>query len=244
MAKIDLIKLESKDWIKFRFDLKKEFDLSDTDVVLYGYIFRHCSTYHPGESNYWLGYSNERIADDCNMSLATLKRSLKTLVDKKLIIIANPGKRTKQANQSRMIYINDEIYIREDQASIEDIEIESLRRQVAELQDKLHKAEIENEVYPNKFLQQIIDAGLIPDKDIKRACKVLNVAYETFARQFSYEEMQKHLSYVIRELKGKYFGPRSTIENDAVRYLSAALDQRFQQLHARDADRRLGRVEE
>lgn len=241
MAKIDLIKLESKNWVKFRFDLKREFSLSDTDVVLYGYIFRHCSTYHSGESNYWLGYSNERIADDCDMSLATLKRSLKTLADKKLIVIINPGKRTKQTNKSRMIYINDDIYMLEDQVSIEDIEIESLRCQVAELQEKLHKVEMENEVYPNKYLQQVIDAGLIPEKDIKRACKVLNCAYETFARQYSYEEIQKHLSYVIRELKGKCFGPRSTIETDAVRYLSAALDQRFQQLHAKDVDQRLGR---
>lgn len=231
MNRINLVKLESADWIKYRFDLIDEFQLTPNEMVVYGYIFRHCSTYHSLQESYWIGFSNERMAKDCRMKLRTFERVLATLEKKKLIIIANPGKRTKRTGESRMIYLNQDIFFNEQQMTISDVLVDEKEREIERLKNRIEQLEKaldeRPKLYPNIFLQQIIDSGFIAAADVPRACVVLNPGYELLAKCF-YEESQKHVTYMIRRLKSAENKPE-----DVIKYLSTALINRFQHLHAK-----------
>lgn len=231
MNRINLVKLESADWIKYRFDLIDQFQLNSNEVVVYGYIYRYCSTYHPFQESYWIGFSNERMAKECRMKLRTFERVIASLEQKKLIVIANPGKRSKRTGQSRMIYLNHDIFINELQMSISDVLVDEKEREIQRLKaqiDQLQKdLDARPRLYPNIFLQQIIDSGYISDADVPRACVVLNPGYELLAKCF-HEEVQKHVTYMIRCLDNAEIKPSDTIS-----YLSKALVSHFQYLHAK-----------
>ena len=229
------IKLSMLRFIPIILPIKREFELTIQQAFIYGYIFNHCMNIN---DDGYCGYSDERMARELSIGYDRFKKELAVLRKKNLIITQNPGRRTKQAGLSRMIWINTEVYLDEQQINLQDVEIENLLKENERLKKQLQEAlQTQIQTHPNHWLQMIVNAGIIPEQDLQRACEVLNSAYESFALDFGYTETKKHITYMINALVGKKvtedlsFPAHHEIHTDVVQYLAAALDQRFDQLH-------------
>lgn len=233
MAEIKLSRLR---FVPIITQIYKEYELSSQQAHIYGYIFNHCMNIN---KDGYCGYSDEFMATDLKIGYERFRKELAVLKNKGLIVIQNPGKRTKQTGLSRMIRINSDVFLDEQQVSLQEIvndnlkkENERLKKQIADL-----LAEKEPDPVPNGWLQFLIDAGVIPEQDIPRACKVLNTMYEAFAQEFHFTEMKKHLSYMINQLAEKKVTDDITmpahqqVHTDVVQYLRTSCDDYFRYLH-------------
>lgn len=179
--------------------IEKDFDLSTHQTKLYSWLRRHCCVYN---ENGFCGISNEKLAKEIGVSLAQVKKDLKELKDKNLIIIRNPGKRTRKTGQSREIYIALDPYMSEKQLSIEEERIAQLEQEIARLQVLLNQAAADQEISPNAFVFRLYKGlGITDPSMIKRLAKSFNAAYESFALTYGYDKIMNHIEYMIDQIK-------------------------------------------
>lgn len=218
MTKINLKKTR---WFKYYYEIQKEYDLSAQQTMIYGYIYNHCQNIN---DNGYIGYSDERMAKDLNISYERFKKELSCLKRKNLIIVKNPGKRTKKTNESRMIYINTAIFLEEEQVSLTDIEldnakkkIEKLENQIKELTAELSKAK----KFGNAFTLRIEHSKVIPDNQIEDMHRILASVYEAMANEYTFKQIMSHIDYVINQIKRRNVSkPIAYILNSAQHFKS------------------------
>lgn len=208
MAKINLKKTR---WYKYFYEIEREFELTAQQTKIFGYIYNHCQSM---TDNGYIGYSDEHMAEKLNMTYERFRKELYVLRKKELIIIKNPGKRTKKTGQSRMIYINTAIFLEEDQVSLTDIELDNVKREnenikkenerLREELDKLSAELRERKCgYANGFTAKIASSGVIPSNMIEEMHRILAPVYRALANEYTYEEIKKHIDYVVVQIKKK-----------------------------------------
>lgn len=229
MAKIKLSNLRFTPIIDY---VRKKFHLTWQQAGVYGFFFNHCQNIN---DDGWCGYSDEYIAKELELGVRTLQRELETLKSKNLITVKNSGKRTKRTGQSRMIYLNTEIFIEYDvleptaqQTKEQDTEKD---RKIEQLEAELNRVsaiakrveELEAAALPNAHVQRFIEAKYIKKADIPRAVAELNDLYKAFMFEFGVSELEYHIDYMMKELEKK------EVKN-VVSYLSKAVSERSKYL--------------
>lgn len=199
MTKINLKKTR---WIKFFYEIQKEFDLSAQQTLIYGYLYNHCKNLR---DDGWCGYSDERMSKELNISYERFRKELYILRKKELIIIKNPGKRTKKAGQSRMIYINTSVFLEEEQLTLTDIELENARKEIERLKGQvdslLKELQMAKRNYANAYTLRIAYAGVVPEEQLDDMHRMLAPVYEAMANEFTFKQIMSHIDYVINQIK-------------------------------------------
>ena len=206
MAKINLKKTR---WYKYFYEIEREFELTAQQTKIFGYIFNHCQSM---TDNGYIGYSDEHMAEKLNMTYERFRKELYVLRKKELIIIKNPGKRTKKTGQSRMIYINTSIFLEEEQTTLTDIELENARKENdaikkenERLRDELNR--LANELrdrkhgYANGYTARIASSGAIPSDMIEEMHRILAPVYRALANEYTHDDIKKHIDYVAMQIK-------------------------------------------
>lgn len=204
MPKINLKKLR---FIPLIYNIKNEYNLSAQQAMVYGYIFNQCMSIN---DDGYCGYSDEKMAKELNLGYRTFKRELEVLKNKKLILITNPGRRTKQAGQSRMIYINSDVYLEEQQLSLVDLEVEALKKENERLKKQLEEAAAEkaraNVIHGNYYTmylyREFFKRNQISEEQKDEFYAVLSPVYEGLATDYGHSEVMRHISYVLEQSKG------------------------------------------
>lgn len=198
---------------QYPYELQKKYDLTESETVLFAFLYNHCINLNDAG---YCGYSNEKISELTRQPLRTMQRNLKNLKDKKMIIIENPGKRTRIKGKSRMIYINDNIFVKEIQTDLFDQqeEINQLREKIKELEQKTKKNDL--------IIDYLIDYGMIEKKESERASEELLPIYKAIikADNYSFTRLQRHLSYVKRVKDPKITDNISYLKRCALNYLN------------------------
>lgn len=195
MARIRLSKLR---WIPLITQIHHDYQLTYQQSAIYGYIFNHCMNIN---DDGYIGYSDEHMAEELGISYERFRKELYVLRDKNLIIIQNPGKRTKQTGASRMIHINTSVFIDEEQLDLRDIEVSNLRKENDDLKRRLEEYRQHAPVPKNLYTEHVISAGVIPEKDHDYMRQMLAVAYEGMAKDIGHAATMNHVSYVIMHMK-------------------------------------------
>ena len=182
---------------QYQYELVAEYGLTHQQGVVYAYLYNHCVNIN---ENGYCGYSDERISENVGLHCRTLKRELKVLKEKGLITVGNPGKRTKRTGESRMIYINAEIYIQSDQeSSPEDTQIQRLQQENKLLKQQL--AELEKKIIKDNPLQisflglKLVKAGFMIEDEYMKECDFYNTILQRFLEDTDFEWVQKSFSY-------------------------------------------------
>lgn len=196
------------------FQLREDFDLTESETMLFGYLFNYCVNLQDGG---YCGYSNENIATKSGIPERTVKRAIQTLKDKGLITIQNPGRRNKTPGLSRMIYLNAELFVDEKQMDLFDQseELANLRGEIKDL-----KKQIADEKNNDTVIDYLVSYGLIKSTDKARAVVELLPIYKAIlkADNYSFTRLQRHLSYVKNHMTAETVG-------DRVSYLKRAAEQ-------------------
>ena len=122
------LKFKNFRYWQYQYELVAEYGLTHQQGVVYAYLYNHCVNIN---ENGYCGYSDERMANEIKIPYSSFKKELKILKEKNLITVENPGKRTKKTGESRMIYINAEIYIQsEKDIPQEDTQIQKLQQEI------------------------------------------------------------------------------------------------------------------
>lgn len=198
----------------FFFQLREEYDLTESETMLFGFLFNYCINLQDGG---YCGYSNENIASKSGIPERTVKRAIQTLKDKGLIVIQNPGRRIKSPGLSRMIYINADLFIDEQQMDLFD-QSEELANLKAEIKDL--KKQIADQKSNDTVIDYLVSYGLIRASDKARAVTELLPIYRDIlkADNYSFTRLQRHLSYVKNHMAADTVG-------DRVSYLKRAAEQ-------------------
>ena len=214
MTKINLRKTR---WIKYFYEIQKEFELSAQQTYVYGYFYNHCKNLR---DDGWCGYSDERLSKELDMSLRTFQRELETLKKKGLLIVQNPGKRTRRTGKSRMIYINTSVFLEEDQISLTDIELENAKKEIERLRKENEdlQAVTRERHYANGFTARIVASNVLPSELNEEIHRVLAPIYQSLANEYTYTEIRKHIDYMILQLRKR----KDQIEKPVAYLLHAA----------------------
>ena len=229
MAKIKLSNLRFTPIIDY---VRKKFHLTWQQAGVYGFFFNHCQNIN---DDGWCGYSDEYIAKELELGVRTLQRELETLKSKNLITVKNSGKRTKRTGQSRMIYLNTEIFIEYDvleptaqqtkeQDTEKDRKIEQLEAEIKRL--KTEQRVERTELYPSLYIQQLIDAQVLQPEDVAHACVGLDEIYNIIKKEFHGGAVFEHIKYIINQFKSKDFKR----PNNVVQYLQSSAINRYERL--------------
>lgn len=182
---------------QYHYELVAEYGLTHQQGVVYAYLYNHCVNIN---ENGYCGYSDERISENIGLHYRTLKRELKVLKEKGLIIVKNPGKRTKKTGESRMIYINAEIYIQvEKENSQEDIQIQKLQQEIEVL--KQRNTELEQKITPPHPAQisflgvKLVKSGFMTGDEYIKECEFYNTILQKFLEDTDFEWVQKSFNY-------------------------------------------------
>jgi len=171
------INFKNKRFIQYQLEFyqKKKLDYSTRE--LYSFIYTHCH-YH---DNGWCGFSNEKLAEMVKTSVRTVEDNLKKLRDKEMIIIENPGKRTKKTGESRQIHINAKNYIIEDvPEAITDNEllkvIEKQNKELEELKKENNQLRFEQtqSVHITELGHSLIRTGFITEARYQEQAQEIN----------------------------------------------------------------------
>ena len=228
MGRIKYSNLISDDYVLFDYELQREYDLTDADVQVFGFLRRHCFTFKKND-HYWCGLSDANIAKMTNKSVSMLKRHLYKLKEKGLIVIENQG------TGLRKIYLNDALYMDQDAPSVQEValteqnkekdrEIERLKAEIERLNVIAKRVEeLEAAAVPNAYVQRFIDAKYIRKTDVTRAVAQLNELYKAFMFEFGVSELEYHIDYMLKELATK------KVKN-VISYLATAVGERSKQL--------------
>lgn len=219
-----------KRFYPLQYNIMKRYELTPQQGYVFGYLYNHCQNLKKGG---YIGYSDERMAEDLDMTIRTFQREMKVLKDKGLIIVNNEGKRSKVARKSREIYINDEIYLynsedvepEEETATSESKELQVLRQQL-EVQTKLIEqlqAQLKAEAIQVTFLgKELIKAGYVTKKQYEKDWKAYNQMLEKFFDIVDLYWFNKALKYITVESK------KSTVRNKPGYLFKALQDSALQ----------------
>lgn len=211
MPKVILKKLR---YIPLIISIKKEFNLTSQQSEIYGYLFNHCMNLN---DDGYCGYSDQHIADELDIAFSTFKRELTKLKEKKLIIVKNSGKRTKKKGESRMIYINTEVYMDEVQMDTRDIELENAKKQIKALQKQIEELKGIKTIDYTIYVMPLLKLEIIEEKDYQAVYDKIGPLYYDFAilQGHGMGALDNHIKHIATFKGGK-------IENP-VAYLTAAL---------------------
>ena len=136
------------------------------------------------------------MKDDC------IKKNIeiKILKDKGLILVKNPGKRTKKTGESRMIYINAEVYIQsEKEVPQADSRIQKLQQENEMLKQQISNLEqrIANTHSPQvSFLGvKLVKSGFMTGDEYMKEWEFYNTILQKFLEDTDFEWVQKSFSY-------------------------------------------------
>ena len=215
---------------QYQYELVAEYDLTHQQGVVYAYLYNHCVNIN---ENGYCGYSDERMAKDIGLHCRTFQRELKVLKDKKLVLIENPNKRTKKTGESRMIFINAEIYIQsEKENSQEDTQIQKLQQEIEVL--KQRNIELEQKIantHPPQvsFLGiKLVKSGFMDGDEYMKECEFYNTLLQKFLENTDFEWVQKSFSYFSNK-KAKNIDCYPSYLTSCIK--SSILHYRYQQLN-------------
>lgn len=191
------LKFKNFRYWQYQYELVAEYGLTHQQGVVYAYLYNHCVNIN---ENGYCGYSDERMANEIKIPYSSFKKELKILKEKKLITVENPGKRTKKTGESRMIYINAEIYIQsEKESSQEDIHIQKLQQEIEALKQRNTELEqkISNTYSPQvSFLGvKLVKSGFMTGDEYIKECEFYNTILQKFLEDTDFEWVQKSFSY-------------------------------------------------
>lgn len=228
MARIKYSNFISDDYVLYDYALQREYDLTDAETQVFGFIRRHCFTFKKND-HYWCGLSNENLAEATCKKTGALKRCLLTLKEKGLIVIENQG------TGLRKIYLNDALYLEQDAPSVQEIALTEQNkekdREIEHLKAELERVsaiakrveELEAAAVPNAYVQRFIEAKYIKKADIPQAVAQLNDLYKAFMMEFGVSELEYHIDYMLKELASKQV-------KNVISYLAKAVGERSKQL--------------
>lgn len=228
MVRIKYSNFISDDYSLFDYELQREYNLSDAETQVFGFIRRHCFTFKKN-NHYWCGLSDTNIAKRTNKSVRMLKRHLSILKEKGLIVIENQG------TGLRKIYLNDALYMDQDAPSVQEIALteqnKEKEREIERLKAELERVsaiakrveELEAAAVPNAYVQRFIEAKYIKKADIPQAVAQLNDLYKAFMMEFGVSELEYHIDYMLKELASKQV-------KNVISYLAKAVGERSKQL--------------
>ena len=182
---------------EYQYELIHEHELTYQQGAVYAYLYNHCI--NKNDVGY-CGYSDEQMAKDLRMAFRTFQRELKTLKDKRLIIVKNPQKRTKKAGESRMIYINPDNYLTHQQLELTDVENNNLKCEVDRLkkqnEELLQQLEFKKQsVNISNLGLKLVKAGFMSGDEYMRDVEFYNSLLQKFFEDTDYEWVLKSFSY-------------------------------------------------
>lgn len=215
MAQIKLSKLR---YIPLITQIKKDYELTYQQIAVYGYIFNHCMNI---KKDGYCGYSDQRIADEMSIGIRQFKRELEVLKKKKLIITKNPGKRTQKTGESRMLYINTEVFLEEVQMDLKDVQIEKLEKEnqllaakVKEMEDYITRSKMMDYTL---YIVPLLKNKVIDDDQYREVYDQLGPIYYSFViHEYGYDKLMNHIKHIARFKSGRLDNP--------VAYLLRALE--------------------
>lgn len=190
-------------FVKVFLDIKKDYELSPSQSLLYGYLYNHCMELNDAG---YCGYSNEHMADLLGTKLATFKNDLKALVEKDLIYIKNAGSRSKKKGESREIHINEKVFLTEDTVKALD-EAEQLRKEndalkktIEALNNRLEQLDNTTSVTPTVWSKKLVTYGYISKDEYNEAPSDYNDLMEAFIRSIDYDlaYLEKAIKYLAK----------------------------------------------
>lgn len=201
-----IIKLSKLRFIPLITQIQKEYKLTYEQAAVYGYLFNHCMNIN---SDGYCGYSDEKMATEMGLGIRTFQRDMERLKKENLIIIRNPGQRSKKTGKSRMIYINSDVYLEEQQLSIVDLEVEALKKENERLRkqlDQLAKEKSENNVqygnyYTMYLYREFYRRNQITENQKNELYAVLSSVYDGLAVDYGHADVMKHINYVLEQSK-------------------------------------------
>lgn len=218
--------LKKVKFVKVFLDIKKDYELSVGQALLYGFIYNRCIEVN--DCGY-CGYSDEMIAETLGTAIATHKRDLKTLIDKELIYIVNSGSRSKRKGKSRELHINEKIFLsdttREKVDGYDELNnenkrlletIDALNKQIEQLQ--LQNMQLQHRPKLTYLSKYLIDLGYVTKKEYMVNWSEYNSMLEGYCASVGIENVKKGLSYVVSKMS------KDKKIVDKVAYLSTALE--------------------
>lgn len=182
---------------QLQYELIHKYELTYQQGAVYAYLYNHCININ---DNGYCGYSDERIAEDLKLANSTCRREIKVLKDKGLIVVKNPQKRSKKTGESRMLYINADIYIQSEKEIFpENTQIlnlqqenESLKQQIAELEQKIVKL---NSLQISFLGLNLVKSGFITGEEYMKECDFYNSILQKFLEDTDFGWVQKSFNY-------------------------------------------------
>lgn len=171
----------------------------------------------------YCGYSDQRIANEIGIGVRALQRELEKLkkvnekTNKSLITVKNSGKRTKKTGESRMIYINTEVYMDEVQMDTRDIELENAKKEIRALQKQIEELKEIKTIDYTIYVMPLLKLGIIEEADYQAVYDQIGPLYYDFAilQGHGMCSLDNHIKHIATFKDGKIKNP--------VAYLSAAL---------------------
>jgi len=171
-------KLKNRKYWVFHYELFQEYQLTSRAKEVFSFLYTHCVNYH---RDGWCGYSNEAMAEIMGSSDDYIQRGLKELKEKDLIIIENPGSRSKKKETSRRIYINATHFISEEvvesgtKSEFSKL-VEQLRKDNEALKKELHQLRVEQAqmMHITELGKSLIKTGFITEKQYQKQAEELN----------------------------------------------------------------------
>jgi len=171
---------KNKRYIQYQLEYYQEKELTHTARELYSYIYNHCYFHSSDTHQGWCGFSNEKLAVKLKTTSRTIERNIKELVEKEMIIIENPRKRTKKIGESRQIHINAKNYIVEEvpEDGKEEL-LKVIERQSKELEElkrennRLRREQVQS-TYITALGISLIRTGFITEEQYQKQAEELN----------------------------------------------------------------------
>lgn len=191
-------------FVKVFLDIKKDYELTDSQALLYGFLYNHCMELNDAG---YCGFSDEHIAETLCVPIATHKRNLKALVTKELIYIVNAGSRSRKKGESREIHINEKVFLTEETVQALD-EAEQLRKLNETLQqtnellqsrlDELNK--LLAPVSPNVWSIMLLQSGYITKDEFNESSREYNALMCEYFNVVGNDrgELQKCVAYLAK----------------------------------------------
>lgn len=219
--------------------VKKDYELSPSQSILFGYLFNHCINLN---NNGYCGHSNERIADDVDSKLTTLKSDLKALKVKELILVKNEGSRSRKVGESREIWINPAIFESGesnedmvDELQTKDAIIKHYESVIANLTKQLEDLNTRpTDVTPTAWSKKLVTCGYISKDEYNEAPREYNDLMDAFIHVVNYD-----LAYLDRALHYLTSWANKTVVKSKTAYLEKFIKDtvaRLDQIAKEDAN--------
>lgn len=171
------LNFKNKRFLQYQLEFYQEKKLSLSARELYSFIYNHCIEFH---NQGWCGLNSKKLAEYLKCSIRTIEDNLRELKEKDMIIIENPGKRTKKTGESRQIHINAKNYITEEVPEDGNNEllkvIERQSKELEELKKEISKLRLEQAetTYITQLGYSLIQMNFITEEQYKKQAEELN----------------------------------------------------------------------